>query len=200
MTVDIPAGATEDEDGNVSEAATRFSIEADLAVPDTTAPTVTINGPPEPVTGPFTVKVLFSEPVTGFELGDLVTVNGTAAELTGGGAMYGATITPTPDPGEIVVTVDIAAGAAQDSAGNPSAAADQFSIVADLIPVPALPVAGAVALAVLLLVGAVRGGRRADSRPGAAGEAPSRLSDVMHWSSTGSTPTWRTRRRWSHSR
>ena len=59
------------------------------------------------------------------------------------------------------MTVDIAAGAAQDSAGNPSAAADQFLIVADLIPVPALPVAGAVALAVLLLVGAVR--RRAAS-------------------------------------
>ena len=52
--------------------------------------------------------------------------------------------------------MDIAAGAAQDSAGNPSAAADQFSIVADLIPVPALPMAGAIALAVLLLVGGVR--------------------------------------------
>ena len=46
-------------------------------------------------------------------------------------------------------------------AGNPSAAADQFSIVADLTPVPALPMAGAIALAVLLLVGGVR--RRAAS-------------------------------------
>ena len=52
--------------------------------------------------------------------------------------------------------MDIAAGAAQDSAGNPSAAADQFSTVADLTPVPALPMAGAIALAVLLLLGGVR--------------------------------------------
>ena len=34
------------------------------------------------------------------------------------------------------VTVDIAAGAAEDDAGNPSVAADQFSIVADLTQVP----------------------------------------------------------------
>ena len=54
------------------------------------------------------------------------------------------------------VTVAIAAGAAQDVAGNPSAAAVQFSIVADLTPVPALPVIGAVALALLLLGGGAR--------------------------------------------
>ena len=38
--------------------------------------------------------------------------------------------------------MDIAAGAARDAGGNPSAAAVQFSIVADLTPVPALPVTG----------------------------------------------------------
>ena len=41
-------------------------------------------------------------------------------------------------------------------AGNPSAAAVQFSIVADLTPVPVLPVIGAIALALLLLVGGAR--------------------------------------------
>ena len=49
--------------------------------------------------------------------------------------------------------MDIAAGAAQDGAGNPSAAAAQFSIVADLTSVAALPVIGVIALAVLLRVG-----------------------------------------------
>ena len=44
------------------------------------------------------------------------------------------------------MTVDIAAGAAEDSAGNPSAAANQFSITTDLTPVPALPLAGAIVL------------------------------------------------------
>ena len=40
MTVDIPDGAAEDDAGNESEAASRFSIAAEL---DTTAPTVTIS-------------------------------------------------------------------------------------------------------------------------------------------------------------
>ena len=48
------------------------------------------------------------------------------------GALIVVTITPAASG---TVTVDIAAGASQDSAGNPSAAADQFSIVADLAPV-----------------------------------------------------------------
>ena len=83
-------------------------------------------------------------------LEDLVVGNGSASELQGTNATYTVTITPEASG---TVTVDIAAGAAQDGAGNPSATADQFSIVADLTPVPALPMAGAIALAVLLLVG-----------------------------------------------
>ena len=76
--------------------------------------------------------------MTGFELEDLVVGNGSALELQGNNASYyTATITPEASG---TLTVDIAAGAAEDGAGNPSAAADQFSIVADLTPVPPLPV------------------------------------------------------------
>ena len=64
----------------------------------------------------------------------------------GNNASYMATITPAVSD---TVTVDIAAGAARDAGGNPSAAAVQFSIVADLTPVPALPVIGALALLLL---------------------------------------------------
>ena len=55
--------------------------------------------------------------------------NGSASELQGNNASYTATITPAASG---AVTVDIGVGAAQDGAGNPSAAAVQFSIVADL--------------------------------------------------------------------
>ena len=121
---------------------------------DTTSPTVAISSEASaPVTGPFPISVAFSEPVTGVELADLVVGNGSASELQGNNATYTAMITPAASG---AVTVDIAAGATQDSAGNPSAAADQFSTVADLTPVPALPMAGAIALAVLLLLGGVR--------------------------------------------
>ena len=99
------------------------------------------------------ITVVFSEPVTGFELKDLVVGNGVASELERDGARYAATVTPTaPGP----VTVDIAAGAAEDSAGNPSTAAEQFSITVELTPVPALPVAWVIALAALLLIGVIR--------------------------------------------
>ena len=121
---------------------------------DTTSPTVAISSDAgAPVTGPFSITVAFSEPVTGFELEDLVVGNGSASELQKSNASYTATITPAASG---TVTVDIAAGAAQDGAGNPSAAAVQFSIVADLTPVPALPVISAIALALLLIGGARR--------------------------------------------
>ena len=125
-----------------------------LTSADTTAPTVTITSAAgEPVTGPFSVTVTFSEPVTGFKLDDMVVGNGSASDLQGSGESYTATVTPAASG---TVTVDIAAGAAEDSAGNPSAAATRFSIAAELTPVPALPAAGASALAVLLLAAAVR--------------------------------------------
>ena len=133
VTVDIAAGAAEDSAGNPSVAADQFSITADPTPVDTTAPTVTItSAASEPVSGPFSITVTFSEPVTGFELPDLVVGNGSASELQGNEASYTATVTPTASG---AVTVDIAAGAAEDSAGNPSVAADQFSITADPTPV-----------------------------------------------------------------
>ena len=79
------------------------------------------------MTGPLSIAITFSEPVTGFEL----VANGSASEPQGNDATYAATITPEASG---TVTVDIPAGAAQDSAGNHSAAADQFSILADLAP------------------------------------------------------------------
>ena len=62
---------------------------------DTTSPTVAISSDAgAPVTGPFSITVAFSEPVTGFELEDLVVENGSASELQGNNASYMATITP----------------------------------------------------------------------------------------------------------
>ena len=51
---------------------------------DTTSPTVAISSDAgAAVTGPFSITVAFSEPVTGFELEDLVVGNGSASELRG---------------------------------------------------------------------------------------------------------------------
>ena len=85
---------------------------------------------------PSTYKLLCtsSKPlVSSKELADLVVGNGSASALQGNSLSYSAMITPTISA---VVTVDIAAGAAEDHAGNTSVAAEQFSIVADLTQVP----------------------------------------------------------------
>ena len=63
----------------------------------------------------------------------LVVGNGSPSALQGNSSSYSATVAPAASG---AVTVDVAAGAAEDDAGNPSVAAEQFSIVADLTQVP----------------------------------------------------------------
>ncbi len=74
---------------------------------------------------PASVRATFSEPVAGFTLDDVAVVNGVAGNLAGSGAVYTFDVTPTV-LGE--VTVDIAAGAAEDAQGNPSTAAPRLSL------------------------------------------------------------------------
>jgi len=99
--------------------------------PDTTSPSV-INTTTSAVlqnttnADPILMTVTFSEPVTGFDITDIVVVNGGKGNLAGSGSTYTFEITPTGDPTSI--TADIAAGAVQDGAGNPSLAAAQFTI------------------------------------------------------------------------
>ncbi|MGL4424167.1 MAG: peptidoglycan DD-metalloendopeptidase family protein, partial [Gemmataceae bacterium] len=94
---------------------------------DSTAPTVTINQAPTQLdpttTPPFEYVVVFSEPVTGFDVTDLLitgTAGGKTAEITGSGANYIVRITEADTDGTVIVS--IVAGAAIDGAGNPSAA------------------------------------------------------------------------------
>ena len=103
----------------------------DLDVPDTTAPTVTINqasGQTDPTsTSPINFTVVFSEPVTGFATGD-VTLSGTAGATTAvvtqiapnDGTTYNVAVSGMTTNGTVVAT--IGAGVAQDAAGNPNAA------------------------------------------------------------------------------
>ena len=88
---------------------------------DNTAPTVTITDVPGTSDAPFRATFAFSEAVTGFTVEDIAVGNGTASNFTGsdGATTYTAVITPAAD-GE--VTVNVVADAAEDEAGNLSAA------------------------------------------------------------------------------
>ena len=105
---------------------------------DGEAPAVTITGPADTQTGPFSVSITFSEPVTGFEKGDVTVGKGSAAVLAGSGASYTAIITPESSG---TVTVDVAADVAEDAAGYGNTAADRYSVRADLDP-PTVTISG----------------------------------------------------------
>jgi len=103
-----------------------------ISVADSTPPTVAISTlSTDPVSGAFDIAIDFSESVNGFVVGDLSVGNGAASAFAGSGDSYSATITPT---GNGLVTVDIAADAATDDAGNGNTVAPQFSITNDESP------------------------------------------------------------------
>jgi hypothetical protein len=99
---------------------------------DKTGPTVSMSSTAsDPTnTSPIPVTVTFSESVTGFTAGDITSGNATVSNLTGSGTSYAFDLTPS---GNGAVTADIAAGVAQDSAGNGNTAATQFSRIYDAI-------------------------------------------------------------------
>ena len=127
VTVDIAAGVAQDAATNPNEAATQFSIIY------TINPTVEISSTAsDPTnTSPIPMTATFSETVTGFVVGDITVGNGAASNFVAvSGAVYTFDVTPVV---EGAVTVDIAAGVAQDAATNPNEAATQFSIIYTIV-------------------------------------------------------------------
>ena len=119
VTVNIAAGVAQDAGLNDNAAASQLSTTY-----DSTDPTVALSTPLANVNGVYTVTAQFSETVTGFVVGDIVVVNGTAGNFVAvDGDTYTFDITPTVDG---VVTVDIAAAVAQDAATNDNTAATQL--------------------------------------------------------------------------
>jgi hypothetical protein len=125
VTVDVAANSAADSAGNGNTAAVQLT-----RTYNGTAPTVVLaTTATSPLNGAFTVTATFSQAVTGFDAGDVIVGNGSASSFSGSGTSYSFTVTPTADG---AVTVDVAAGAAADSAANASTAASQLSRTADL--------------------------------------------------------------------
>lgn len=80
----------------------------------------------------FAITITFSHPVTEFALHDLIVSGGTASNLTGSGASYSATISPTAS-----VAVSVAADSATDATGLGNLASNSLTR-AYLAPQPAL--------------------------------------------------------------
>ncbi|MEQ1751150.1 MAG: Ig-like domain-containing protein, partial [Prosthecobacter sp.] len=76
-----------------------------------------------PVSAAFVVTALFSHPVTDFALTDISITGGTASALTGSGASYSFTVTPTAN-----VSISLVANVALDSAGLGNLASNALAI------------------------------------------------------------------------
>ena len=149
VTVQIPAGVATDASGNANTAGPPLTVAADLDAPYVEIRLTDETTPPTGPTGPFGITISFSEPVIGFENHDVMVTNGTASDLAGVEDVYTATIAPAPEAD--TVTVQIAAGAATDAAGNPNGISEPLAVPIDRTPVPALPVLAAVVLGALLV-------------------------------------------------
>ena len=79
------------------------------------------------INSPLSVKAAFSEPVSGFSVHDIAVANGAAGNFTGSDGVAVYTFDVTPDAVG-TVTVEIAAGAAENDDGNGNTAAPLFSL------------------------------------------------------------------------
>lgn len=113
-----------DSAGNAAPAVTH------TATLDTTVPEPTISSATaDPTNAPFQADIDFGEAVNGFVVGDISTTNASLSDFSDeGNGLFSVTVTPTS---EGVVTLDIAAGVAQDAAGNDNVASGAFELSYD---------------------------------------------------------------------
>jgi len=128
VTLDIAAGVATDAAGNSNTAAAPLNLVYDGTAPIPTLASST-NNPTN--ASPLPVTVTFSEPVIDFDLTSVAVDNGTAGNLVGSGAGYTFDVIPAADG---TLTVEIAAGAATDAAGNISTIAEPLARTFDGTP------------------------------------------------------------------
>ncbi|MEM7081642.1 MAG: Ig-like domain-containing protein [Pseudomonadota bacterium] len=126
--------------GNAGVTATQVT-DASAVNFDSVAPTVAITGLDAALNSldPVTLTFTFSEDVTGFDASDIVAINATVANVASvDPATYTADITPVAQG---ALTVNVAAGATQDAAGNDSAAATEAASTIDTVA-PSVSITG----------------------------------------------------------
>ena len=132
VILQVLAGVAADTGSNTNTASDPHTVSVDVP------PTVVIsNVPTDTQSEAFDITITFSENVTGFEAADIsLTGDATATvtaltTLTGSGAVYTATITPTTD-GDVILQVP--AGVATDTGSNTNIASDPHTVSVDVPP------------------------------------------------------------------
>ncbi len=129
VSVQLPAATVSDPAGNDNTASNTLLV--NYTSSDNTPPTVTLSTASDPVSGPFTVDVTFSEPISGLTLSDFNVTNGSKSNLSGSGSVFSFTISPTTAG---TVTAHLPANRVDDLAGNGNEASNTLSITYDPTP------------------------------------------------------------------
>lgn len=122
IQISIAAGTMTDSLGIANIASNTLAVATSS---DVTRPAITLTTATTTVSSAFSVNISASETIGGLTLGDFVVTNGVASGLTGSGASYGVTITPTTAG---LVTVALPAGTTFDLATNASLASNTLSV------------------------------------------------------------------------
>ncbi len=124
VTINMPSQAGVDYGGNESNAATQISVNYDIVAPTVTLTTIPLGV--TTVSGSFTTRATFSEPVSGFSASGFVVSNATVSGYTPlSSTIYQATITPL-DAG--LLTVNVPALSVTDIATNTNTLSNTLSI------------------------------------------------------------------------
>ncbi len=125
VTVNIAPNVANDVAGNGNTAAVELALVYDGLNPVVVISTTATS----PVNTAFPVTMTFSEAVAGFDVSDISIMNGVVSNFVANNSItYTFIVTPV-SPGN--VTINVAAGVANDAAGNGNAAARQLSLVYD---------------------------------------------------------------------
>ncbi|MCW8332202.1 Ig-like domain-containing protein, partial [Photobacterium sp. SDRW27] len=126
-TIDVAANAFTDSAGNDNTAATQLSITLDTQLPG-----ISIASDKPSLKAGETASLTFtlSEASSDFAESDINVVGGSLSSFSGSGSSYLATFTPDADR-TAAATIDVAANAFTDSAGNDNTAATQLAITLD---------------------------------------------------------------------
>ena len=130
ITLSVDKNVAKDIAGNGNEAATPVTVNHD-ATPPTATITVSDNDLAKDKTAKVTVT--FSEPVEGFEEGDMTASQGTLTNFSGSGATYTYILTP-PDSRSGAITLSVDKNVAKDIAGNGNEAATPVTVNHDATP------------------------------------------------------------------
>ncbi len=127
VSANIAGNVALDASGNGNTAAPTFSRTYDTISPGVSLTT----GAADPTNASIPITITFTESVINFTSGDITLTNGTVSNFSGSGANYTFTLVPTAQGS---VSVSIAAGVAQDPAGNLNTASNSLSRIMTISP------------------------------------------------------------------